>query len=184
MKKQENSDLKFSTSSSNTTTSLSTTNTTYKSKAHPWAHAWLPHMPIFSWPPSKNRCFSTPHNLLPLTRLRFIDDTFMLWTYGPTALTNFLSHINCFRPTIKFTHQQSHTSLNFLDTTIILTPNTHYSAHSTPNPPTKAYSSITPLTIPTPVKKALSTAKHSDTDASSPTTMTSTNIYNDYIKSS
>ena len=71
----------------------------------------------------------SPHNLRPLTWLRFIDDIFMLWTHGPTSLTNFLSYINSFHPTIKLTHQQSHTSINFLDTTIILTP--QHTLHST-----------------------------------------------------
>ena len=45
----------------------------------------------------------------------------MLWTHGPQTLTHFLQHLNSFHPTIKFTHQQSHTSVNFLDTTILLT---------------------------------------------------------------
>ena len=49
---------------------------------------------------------------------------------------------------------------------------------------TRAYSSITPPTIPTPAKEALSTAKHFATDVSSPTTMTFTYIYYDYTKSS
>ena len=37
------------------------------------------------------------------------------------ALTNFLQPINSFHPTIKISHQQSYTSINFLDTTIQLT---------------------------------------------------------------
>ena len=45
----------YSTSSSNKTTSSSTTNTAYKHKAQPWAHAWLPPMLTFSWLLSKNR---------------------------------------------------------------------------------------------------------------------------------
>ena len=42
----------------------------------------------------------------------------MLWTHGPTALTNFLLHINSFHHTIKFTHQLSYTS----DLSTSLTP--------------------------------------------------------------
>ena len=63
----------------------------------------------------------SPHNLLPFIWLRFSDDIFMLWRHGSTALTMFLQHINSFHPTIKFSHKQSHTSINFLETTILLT---------------------------------------------------------------
>ena len=63
----------------------------------------------------------SPHNLLPFIWLRFIDDIFILWTHGCPSLTTFLQHINTFHPIIKFSHQQSHTSINFLDTTILLT---------------------------------------------------------------
>ena len=62
-----------------------------------------------------------PHNLSPFIWLRYIDDIFMLWTHGPSSLTTFLQYINTFHPTIKFSHQQSRTSINFLDTTILLT---------------------------------------------------------------
>ena len=63
----------------------------------------------------------SPHNLLPFIWLRFIDDIFMLWTHGSTVLTIFLQHINSFNHTIKLSHQQSHTPINFLDITIPLT---------------------------------------------------------------
>ena len=126
----------------------------------------------------------SPPNLLPLTWLRFIDGIFMLWTHGPTALTNFLSHINSFHPKIKFTHQQSHTSINFLDSTIILTPQRTLQSTLYTKPTEKGLLLHHSSHHPNACKKALSTAKHSDTDASSPMTTTSTNIYNDYIKSS
>ena len=76
---------------------------------------------IFMAALEKRMLHNSPQNLQPLTWLRFIDDIFMLWTHGPQNLTHFLQHLNSFHPTIKFTHQQSHTSVNFLDTTIRLT---------------------------------------------------------------
>ena len=45
----------------------------------------------------------------------------MLWTHESSSFTTFLQHINTFHPIIKFSHQQSYTSINFLDTTILLT---------------------------------------------------------------
>ena len=76
---------------------------------------------IFMASLEKRMLLHSPHNLLPLIWLRFIDDIFMLWTHGSPSLTTFLQHINTFHPTIKFTHQQSHNSINFLDTTVLLT---------------------------------------------------------------
>ena len=59
-----------------------------------------------------------PHNLSPFIWLCYI---FMLWTHGPSSPTTFLQYINTFHPTIKFSHQQSHTSINFSNTTILFT---------------------------------------------------------------
>ena len=95
----------------------------------------------------------SPHNLLPFTWLRFIADIFMLWTHESSSLTTFLQHINTFHPRIKFSHQQSHTSINFLDTTILLTK--EHTLQSTSNPTTKVYYSTTPLTTQQPVKKGV-----------------------------
>ena len=95
-----------------------------------------------------------PHNLSPFIWLRCIDDIFMLWTQPslvtflqqpstfnlqpstsnlqpPTTFSRNLQHINTFHSTIKFSHQQSPTSINFLDTTVLLTKertlqSTHY----------------------------------------------------------
>ena len=107
--------------------------------------------------------------------------------YGPTAPQP--SPTFSYTSTHSTTQSSSHTNYTSDPSTSLtpqspLPPKAHYSLHSTPNQLTKDYSSITPLIIPMPVKKALSTANHSDTDASSPMTSTSTNIYNDYIKSS
>ena len=107
--------------------------------------------------------------------------------YGPTAPQP--SPTFSYTSTHSTTQSSSHTNYPTPPSTSLTPqssspPNAHYSLHSIPNQLTKDYSSVTPLIIPTPVKMALSTAKHSDTDASSPMTSTSTNIYNDYIKSS
>ena len=54
----------------------------------------------------------------PLLIKRYIDDIFMIWT-GPTLkLTSFLNDLNAFHHNLHFTHQQSPTSIDFLDLTI------------------------------------------------------------------
>ena len=63
----------------------------------------------------------------PLIWLRFIDDIFMVWTHGETKLQKFITYLNDIHPSIKFTHEASKTSVNFLDTTVkIDTDNTLY----------------------------------------------------------
>ncbi|GJQ82463.1 hypothetical protein Trydic_g14454 [Trypoxylus dichotomus] len=37
--------------------------------------------------------------------LRYVDDTFIIWTHGEDKLQNFLSHLNGIHPKIKFTFQ-------------------------------------------------------------------------------
>ena len=54
----------------------------------------------------------------PLTWLRYIDDIFMIWTHGHEALSEFMDHLNSCHKTIKFTSEQSPSSVNFLDTTV------------------------------------------------------------------
>ena len=58
------------------------------------------------------------YHIKPLTWLRFIDDIFMIWTHGEEALVEFITYLNSLHPSIKFTHEYSHSSINFLDTTI------------------------------------------------------------------
>ena len=64
---------------------------------------------------------NSPHNLKPLTWLRFINDIFMLWTHGSQTPSHFLQHLTSFHLTINFTHQQSHCSVNFFDIAILIT---------------------------------------------------------------
>ena len=54
----------------------------------------------------------------PLLWLRFIDDIFMIWNYGQEELDRFIKYINNIHDKIKFTHEASTESINFLDTTV------------------------------------------------------------------
>ena len=54
--------------------------------------------------------------------LRFIDDIFMLWTGTLEDLKNFELAINEIHHSIKLTFDYSYESINFLDTTVIITP--------------------------------------------------------------
>jgi len=65
---------------------------------------------------------NTPNDLHPLIWKRYIDDVFMIWTHGEQTLLELLQYMNTFHPTIKFQFSFSPTDINFLDTTIYLTP--------------------------------------------------------------
>ena len=58
------------------------------------------------------------YHLQPLTWRRCIDEIFMVWTYGEDSLLEFINYLNSLHPTIKFTHEYSTTSIDFLDTTV------------------------------------------------------------------
>ena len=58
------------------------------------------------------------YHLKPLTWLRFINDIFMIWTHGEDSLLKFINYLNSLHPSIKFTHEFSHSSISFLDTTV------------------------------------------------------------------
>ena len=62
--------------------------------------------------------FVSPYPKQPFLWKRFIDDIFIIWTYGPEELTRFVSHLNSVHETIKFTCEHSITSIDFLDITI------------------------------------------------------------------
>ena len=48
--------------------------------------------------------------------LRYVDDTFLLWPYGPEELSLFLKHINNLRPSIQFTMEvEDDGKISFLD---------------------------------------------------------------------
>ncbi len=54
----------------------------------------------------------------PYIWLRFIDDIFMVWLHGDEELDAFLTYLNSFHETIKFTHESSDSTVNFLDVTV------------------------------------------------------------------
>ena len=56
--------------------------------------------------------------LKPLIWLRFLDDIFMIWTHGEDRLNEFIQYLNGIHPTIKFTHELSHSQIDFLDRTV------------------------------------------------------------------
>lgn len=60
--------------------------------------------------------------LKPMVWDRYIDDIFFIWPHGDESLTEFLSYINEYHQTIKFTAETSTTAVSFLDTRVILTP--------------------------------------------------------------
>ena len=55
----------------------------------------------------------------PTTWWRYINDIFAVWPHGEQDLQVFLTEINLFHPTIKFTAEWSRESVTFLDTKVI-----------------------------------------------------------------
>ena len=56
-----------------------------------------------------------------LLYVRFIDDIFFLWNSTEENLLKFFEEVNSIHPTIKFDFEYSKKTINFLDTTIIIT---------------------------------------------------------------
>lgn len=56
----------------------------------------------------------------PLSWYRFIDDVDMKWDKGDQELQTFITNANNQHPTIKFTHETSNSTINFLDTSSTL----------------------------------------------------------------
>ena len=51
--------------------------------------------------------------------VRFTDDIFLIWKGDIDSLTIFIDHLNNAATSIKFTHEISANSVNFLDTTVL-----------------------------------------------------------------
>ena len=51
--------------------------------------------------------------------VRFIDDIFLIWKGDKDSLINFIDYLNNVVPSIKFTHEISTISVNFLDTAVL-----------------------------------------------------------------
>ena len=64
------------------------------------------------------RRFLRTQTTKPLALTRYIDDIFLIWTGTEPQLTTFLNDLNSFHPSLRFTHEASTTSTNFLDLTI------------------------------------------------------------------
>ena len=65
---------------------------------------------------------SSPNHLIPLLWKRFIGDIFLIWTHGEESFRSIIQHLNSFHPTIKFEATHSTQSVNFLNTTVYVTP--------------------------------------------------------------
>ena len=66
--------------------------------------------------------FVYTYKLQPLVWKRYINDVFMIWQHGDSELKDFIVHLNSRHNTIKFTEESSRSSINFLDITVTLTP--------------------------------------------------------------
>ena len=86
------------------------------------------------------------YHLKPLTWLRFIDDIFIIWTHGQDSLLEFINYLNSLHPFIKLTHEFSHSSINFLDTTVKFNQEREFIA-TLYNKPTDTY--IYTIQVPT-----------------------------------
>ena len=51
--------------------------------------------------------------------VRFIEDIFLIWKGDESSLTTFIKYLNGVESSIKFTHEKSYKSVNFLDTKVI-----------------------------------------------------------------
>ena len=56
----------------------------------------------------------------PIVWLRYIDDIFFIWPHGRPALETFITHVNNFHHTIKFTSEISPSQIPFLDVMVSL----------------------------------------------------------------
>ena len=50
--------------------------------------------------------------------MRYIDDIFFIWNEKADKLEGFLQSLNAFHPNLKFAHDKSKVSINFLDVTV------------------------------------------------------------------
>ena len=64
------------------------------------------------------------YDLKPMCWLRFLDDVFCVFTQGQEEFHKFVEYLNAASEDIKFTAGQSLERVNFLDTTVILDPDT------------------------------------------------------------
>ena len=92
---------------------------TYNCTAQQWAQKWHLPTPTFSWV-ILNKKYYPNLPLKPLVWWRYIDDVFMIWPHGEGKLNEFVNVLNSCHETIKFTHEDSPSKINFLDVTVLL----------------------------------------------------------------
>ena len=61
------------------------------------------------------RDFLKNEQIQPWIWFRYTDDIFFIWTASEKELPEFLNRLNSFHPNLRFTHERSWESLNFLD---------------------------------------------------------------------
>ena len=61
------------------------------------------------------REFLKSEKIQPWIWFRYIDGIFFIWTASEKELDEFLNRLNSFHPNLRFTHERSRESLNFLD---------------------------------------------------------------------
>ena len=69
------------------------------------------------------RKFLRTQNKQPLLLTRYIDDIFIIWIHSQKELDQFMFNLNQFNSSLRYTHQYSTTSTDFLDLTIYKGPN-------------------------------------------------------------
>ena len=65
--------------------------------------------------------FLKSQELQPFLLLRYIGDTFFIWTYGEEKVTLFLNELTNFHSNLKFTYETSSHTVDFLDLNVNLT---------------------------------------------------------------
>ena len=64
------------------------------------------------------REFLRSEQIQPWIWFRYIDEIFFIWTASEKEFDEFLNRLNSFHPSLRFTHERSSESLNFLDVTV------------------------------------------------------------------
>ena len=64
------------------------------------------------------REFLKNEEIQPWIWFRYIDDIFFIWTASEKEFDEFLNRLNSFHPNLRFTHERSRESLNFLDVVV------------------------------------------------------------------
>ena len=62
--------------------------------------------------------FIGSENTKPWVWMKYIDDIFLFWIENEDKLEGFLQRLNSFHPNVKFIHDKSKVSINFLDVTV------------------------------------------------------------------